>query len=155
MCHNDKSLWCFLGVKILHGGVSGQEDVSSCTFHCRVRLVLARFVSFGGDGTSGTVDSVVNEPASEHEPRTKLYIADTLIQKDKWNKQLKDVFIQHFRDSWTPIRCNTQVVNIKRIEALPYVVVCSWPEIFQMILQFFTTETQTRHTKSPVSFGWP
>lgn len=72
---------------------------------------MARFMSFGGDGTSGTVDSVVNEPASEHEPRTKLYIADTLIQKDKQNKQLKDDFIQHFSDSWTPIRCNTQVVK--------------------------------------------
>jgi len=40
-----------------------------------------RWESFGGNGTSGTLQCVVNEPASEHEPRTELYIADTLTQQ--------------------------------------------------------------------------
>lgn len=49
-----------------------------CTFHCKVRVLLVRWESFGASGTSGTLHCVVNEPASEHEPRTELYIADTL-----------------------------------------------------------------------------
>lgn len=37
-----------------------------------------RWVSLGDSGTSGTLQCVVKEPASEHEPRTELYIAETL-----------------------------------------------------------------------------
>lgn len=51
------------------------------TFHCRVRVLLVRWDSFGGSGTSGTLQCVVNEPASEHEPRTELYIAVTLMDE--------------------------------------------------------------------------
>lgn len=50
------------------------------TFHCRVRVLLVRWVSFGDSGTSGTLQCVVKEPASEHEPRNELYSADTLKQ---------------------------------------------------------------------------
>lgn len=50
------------------------------TFHCRVRELLVRLPSFGDNGTSGTLQCVLKEPASEHEPRTELYIADTLQQ---------------------------------------------------------------------------
>lgn len=42
-----------------------------------------RWESFGGNGTSGTLQCVVNQPASEHEPRTELYIADTLKNTEK------------------------------------------------------------------------
>lgn len=63
--------FCF-GMLMLYGGGSGHADVCGCTFHCRVRVFLVRCESFGGKGTSGTLDSVVNEPASEQEPRTKL-----------------------------------------------------------------------------------
>lgn len=70
------------------------EEVCACTFHCRVRVLLVRWESFGDNGTSGTLQCVVNEPASEHEPRTELYIADTLqqthetsnVQKHGWMK---------------------------------------------------------------------
>lgn len=41
-------------------------------------MLLARWVSFGDDGTSGTLQCVVKEPASEVEPRTELYVAHTL-----------------------------------------------------------------------------
>lgn len=54
---------------------------SGCTFHCRPRVLLERWVSFGDDGTSGTLQCVVKEPASELDPRTELYVADTLKQK--------------------------------------------------------------------------
>lgn len=40
-----------------------------------------RWVSFGDNGTSGTLQCVVKEPASELEPRTELYVAETLKQK--------------------------------------------------------------------------
>lgn len=39
---------------------------------------MVRWVSFGDSGTSGTLQCVVKELASEHEPRTELYVADTL-----------------------------------------------------------------------------
>lgn len=39
---------------------------------------MVRWVSFGDNGTSGTLQCVVKELASEHEPRTELYVADTL-----------------------------------------------------------------------------
>lgn len=57
------------------GGRSGP------TFHCSPRVLLVRWVSFGDDGTSGTLQCVVKEPASELEPRTELYVADTLKEK--------------------------------------------------------------------------
>lgn len=44
-------------------------------------MLLVRWVSLGDDGTSGTLQCVVKEPASELEPRTELYVADTLKQK--------------------------------------------------------------------------
>lgn len=46
-------------------------------------MLLARWVSFGDDGTSGTLQCVVKEPASELEPRTELYVAHTLKQKSR------------------------------------------------------------------------
>lgn len=61
------------------GGGGGQR--SGRTFHCRPRALLLRWVSFGDDGTSGTLQCVVKEPASELEPRTELYVADTLKQR--------------------------------------------------------------------------
>lgn len=48
------------------------------TFHCRLRVLLLRWVSFGESGTSGTLQCVVKELASEHEPRTEVDVADTL-----------------------------------------------------------------------------
>lgn len=57
-----------------------QWEKWSCTFHCRVSVLLVRWDSLGGKGTSGTLQCVVNEPASEHKPRTELYIAETLKQ---------------------------------------------------------------------------
>lgn len=51
---------------------------SGRTFHCRLRVLLVRWVSFGESGTSGTLQCVVKELASEHEPRTALYAAHTL-----------------------------------------------------------------------------
>lgn len=41
-----------------------------------------RWESLGHSGTSGMLQCVVNEPASEHEPRTELYIAETLNTQD-------------------------------------------------------------------------
>lgn len=49
-------------------------------------VLLVRWESFGDNGTSGTLQCVVNEPASEHEPRTELYIADTLKQTIKTSR---------------------------------------------------------------------
>lgn len=40
--------------------------------------LLVRWWSLGEGGTSGTLQCVVKEPASEHEPRTELYVAHTL-----------------------------------------------------------------------------
>lgn len=42
------------------------------TFHCREMELLVRWWSLGEGGTSGTLQCVVKEPASEHEPRTEL-----------------------------------------------------------------------------------
>lgn len=53
------------------------------TFHCRVSVLLVRWENLGGNGTSGTLQCVVNEPASEHEPRTELYIAETLKENNQ------------------------------------------------------------------------
>lgn len=39
---------------------------------------MVRLWSLGDGGTSGTLQCVVKETASEHEPRTELYVADTL-----------------------------------------------------------------------------
>lgn len=64
------------------------KDVGACTFHCRVRVLLVRWESFGDNGTSGTLQCVVNEPASEHEPRTELYIAETLSQTHTQKEKL-------------------------------------------------------------------
>lgn len=88
--------------------------VDLCTFHCRVRVLLVRCESFGGSGTSGTLQCVVNEPASEHEPRTELYIANTLTQKTP----------NIHKDVRATLKC---VPAVQNNESLPYVVVCRWP----------------------------
>lgn len=69
---NTIQTYCHLAVKGEGVCFSGR------TFHCRVRVLLVRWESFGVSGTSGAPQCVVNEPASEHEPRAELYIADTL-----------------------------------------------------------------------------
>lgn len=63
-----------------------------------------RWESFGDSGTSGMLQCVVNEPASEHEPRTELYIADTLkrnirhqtfVCESSYRQNLQTVHTEH------------------------------------------------------------
>lgn len=57
---------------------AGWSQRSGSTFHCRLRELLVRWVSLGDSGTSGTLQCVVKEQASEQGPRAELYVADTL-----------------------------------------------------------------------------
>lgn len=61
------------------------QKLTTRTFHCRVRVLLVRWESFGVNGTSGTLQCVVNDPASEHDPRTELYVAKTLQKNPNMN----------------------------------------------------------------------
>lgn len=104
-----------------------------------------RWESFGDNGTSGTLQCVVNEPASEHEPRTELYIADTLKQMSNTSRNQT-----HRKGKITPpnMQNSTFFFEEKEEGSLPNVVVCRWPQVFQMVLQFFATETHTHTHKT-------
>lgn len=90
----------------------GSQRGGGRTFHCRLRLLLVRWVSFGDDGTSGTLQCVVKEPASELEPRTELYVAHTLQEEES-----------------RAFRAGGQKAADARCEAKssPDVILCRWP----------------------------
>lgn len=74
---------------------------------------MLRWVSFGDSGTSGTLQCVVKELASEHEPRTEVDVADTLEQTRR-TANIGNRSAEGGEVRW-------------KAKSSPDVIVCRWP----------------------------